>query len=118
MFPAIAVSMSRSLGLGFSCSKAIACMIWPDWQYPHWGTEFSIHAFWTGCKAPSAANASMVTISWLATPLMGVVQERIAFPLRWTVHDPHKPSPQPYLVPDKSAKSRTYHNNGISGSPP
>src|SRR6516164_8373728 len=109
MLPAIALSMSASVGMAFSWSSAMACMIWPGWQYPHCGTAFSIHAFCTGCSLFEVAIASMVVISWLVTPLIGVVQERIAFPLLWTVQDPHNPSPQPYLVPHRPARSRTYH---------
>jgi hypothetical protein len=32
MLPAIAPSMSASVGLGFTSSKAMALMICPDWQ--------------------------------------------------------------------------------------
>jgi len=32
MFPAMAASMSESLGFGVVASNADADMIWPDWQ--------------------------------------------------------------------------------------
>ena len=32
MFPAIAASMSASVGLGVALSSATALMTWPDWQ--------------------------------------------------------------------------------------
>ena len=46
MFPAIAASMSASLGLGLLVSNALADMIWPDWQYPHCGTSRASQARW------------------------------------------------------------------------
>src|SRR5215208_3169257 len=35
MSPAIASSISASVGCGLLASSAAADMIWPDWQYPH-----------------------------------------------------------------------------------
>jgi hypothetical protein len=44
MLPAIASSMSESLGFGLLTNSALADMIWPDWQYPHCGTSSSSQA--------------------------------------------------------------------------
>src|SRR6266404_2318559 len=46
---------------------------------------------------------------------MGVRQLRTASPLRWTVQAPHRPIPQPYLVPVSSRVSRNTQSSGISG---
>ena len=43
-----------------------------------------------------------------------VWQERTASPLRWTVHAPHKPAPQPNFVPVICRCSRMTHNSGVS----
>ena len=40
-----------------------------------------------------------------------------AAPSRWTVHAPHTPTPQPYLVPVRASSSRRYQISGIDGSP-
>ena len=36
--PCIAKSMSSSVGAWLLARKSAACMIWPDWQYPHCAT--------------------------------------------------------------------------------
>ena len=64
-----------------------------------------------GCKP------SMVTIDLLVAADIGVEQERIASPLRWTVQLPHRAAPQPNLVPVRLSSSRRYHRIGIDGSP-
>jgi hypothetical protein len=46
MLPDMALSMSASVGSGVLASSADADMIWPDWQYPHWGTSSAIQALW------------------------------------------------------------------------
>ena len=46
MLPAIASSMSASVGFGLAASSALADMIWPDWQYPHCGTSSASQARW------------------------------------------------------------------------
>src|SRR5712664_4075130 len=60
----------------------------------------------------------MVVTDFPARSRIGVEQERMASPLRWTVHAPQRPTPQPNLVPVMSSSSRRYHSKGISGSPP
>src|SRR5436309_13323162 len=59
----------------------------------------------------------MVVMLFPATSRMAVEHERMASPLRCTVHAPHSPAPQPNLAPVKSSSSRRYHKSGISGSP-
>src|ERR1041385_280920 len=109
-------SMSASVGLGFPFNKEIACMICPDWQYPHCGTLNSIHFCCTGCS-PFLEIASMVVISAPPTLLMLVTHDRIALPSRCTVQVPHSAMPQPNFVPVSPSTSRKYHSSGRSGSP-
>src|SRR5512141_1930436 len=45
----------------------------------------------------------------------GVEHERIALPSACTVHAPHKPAPQPNLVPVSSSVSRRTQRSGVSG---
>ena len=45
----------------------------------------------------------------------GVEQDRIAWPLAWTVQAPQAPMPQPYFVPFRSSTSRSTHSRGMSG---
>src|SRR3984893_171955 len=116
MFPDMPPSMSSSLGLGFSFSREMACMICPDWQYPHCGTLYSIHFCCTTCS-PSLEMASMVVISFPAVVLILVTQDRIAFPSWCTVQAPHSAMPQPNLVPVNPKISRRYHSSGRLGSP-
>src|SRR5256712_9867053 len=114
MLPLIASSMSASLGCGFSRSSTAADMIWPDWQYPHCGTSFSIHARCSGWLR-SDESPSMVVPSLPAARETGVPHVPPASPLRWTVHAPHSAIPQPNFVPVRPKFSRTTHNSGVSG---
>src|ERR1700751_1277547 len=45
-----------------------------------------------------------------------VKQERTACPATMTVQAPHRPMPQPYLVPCRSSVSRRTQRSGVSGS--
>src|SRR5678815_4980824 len=114
MLPAMAASMSASLGLGVVASRAEADMICPDWQYPHCGTSSSSQACCTGWLR-SFDNPSMVVMDWSPTALIGVWQERTAWPPRCTVQAPHKAMPQPNYVPVSPTTSRSPHTKGISG---
>src|SRR5689334_25155542 len=53
---------------------------------------------------------------WLAAAEIGVWHERTAVPFRCTVHAPHWPIPQPYLVPFRLRTSRTTHSSGVSAA--
>src|SRR5262249_20161537 len=59
----------------------------------------------------------MVTMFFPATSDIGMLQERIASPLRCTVQAPQSATPQPNFVPVKPSSSRKYHMSGIDGSP-
>src|SRR4051794_8568469 len=56
----------------------------------------------------------MVVIFLPATSLTAVWQDRTASPLTWTVQAPHRPAPQPNLVPVICNCSRITHSNGVS----
>src|SRR5262245_48196702 len=58
----------------------------------------------------------MVVTDLPATSLMLVWQERIALPSMWTVQAPHKPEPQPNLVPVSLRCSRTTQSSGVLAS--
>src|SRR5215467_12016817 len=63
MFPAIASSMSLSLGVFFVFSSAVAASTWPDWQYPHWTTSLRTQASCTALPTRSDSIASIVVIA-------------------------------------------------------
>src|ERR1700737_724111 len=108
--------MSVSLGLGFFSSRAVADMICPDWQYPHWTTSRSTHAFCTAFAARDDKPSIVVTCR-LATAETGAEHERNVCPSTWTVQAPHCAMPHPYLVPVRPTSSRITHSSGVSGSP-
>src|SRR4029077_2182998 len=58
----------------------------------------------------------MVVTDLLATLDTGVMQERWALPSIKTVHAPHWPSPQPYLLPVRSSCSRSTESKVSFGS--
>src|SRR6267154_3161619 len=108
--------MSVSLGLGFFSSRAVADMICPDWQYPHWTTSRSTHAFCTAFAARD--DKPSIVVTWrLATAETGAEHERNVCPSTWTVQAPHCAIPHPYLVPVRPRSSRITHSSGVFGSP-
>src|SRR5205823_13853083 len=58
----------------------------------------------------------MVTIFLPATEPRSIWHERCATPSMWTVQAPHRPAPQPYLVPVNPTWSRIAHNSGVLAS--
>src|SRR5438552_7850018 len=58
----------------------------------------------------------MVVTSEPATIETGVTQERTAWPLTSTVHDPHCPRPQPNFGPRSSKSSLSTYSSGVVGS--
>src|SRR2546425_849305 len=114
MLPAMAASMSASVGEGFEPRSAAADMIWPGWQKPHWGTSTSTQARCTGWS-PRAASPSIVVTRLPAAAEAGVTHERTAAPSRWTVQAPQSAMPHPYLVPVRPSVSRITQSSGVSG---
>src|ERR1700761_9786997 len=58
----------------------------------------------------------MVVMGLPVTEETWVRQERMAWPAPITVQAPHRPMPQPYLVPCRLRVSRRTHRSGVSGS--
>src|SRR5690242_15536734 len=58
----------------------------------------------------------MVVTLLPATVETCVVQDRVGWPLMWTVQAPHRAMPQPNLVPVIPRVSRRTHNRGICGT--
>src|SRR6185312_7761502 len=56
----------------------------------------------------------MVVIFLPTASLSAVWQERTASPLIWTVQAPHRPAPQPNLVPVICSCSRMTQSSGVS----
>src|ERR1700751_5465949 len=56
----------------------------------------------------------MVVIFLPTASLTDVWQDRTASPLTWTVQAPHRPAPQPNLVPVICNCSRMTHSSGVS----
>src|SRR5215469_17613752 len=108
-------SISASVGDGWSLRNAATAMICPDWQYPHCGTSSAIHACCTGCL-PSGDSPSMVVMLAPSTLAIGTEQDRIGWPLMWTVQAPHCAMPHPYFVPVRPTTSRIAHKRGVLGS--
>ena len=53
MLPDMTSSMSWSVGFLLLFRRAMACMIWPDWQYPHCGNVGFDPGFLNGMEAVS-----------------------------------------------------------------
>ena len=83
----MAVSISASVGFGFSLSKAVTAMIIPDWQYPHCGTSCSSQACCTALSMPLTERLSIVATCLPAAALTGMEQERTAIPSICTVRN-------------------------------
>src|SRR5262245_12873805 len=58
----------------------------------------------------------MVTTVLPATEPTSIWHERCAVPSMCSVQAPHRPAPQPYLVPVNPTWSRMAHNSGVLGS--
>src|SRR2546423_13988314 len=115
MLPAIAESMSASVGFGFALRNATADMIWPGWQKPHWGTSTSIHAFCTGCAF--VADSPSIVVTFLSTTAeIGVTHARTGLPSTCTVHAPHWAMPPPDLGPVGVGVFRPTPRSGAPGS--
>src|SRR5499427_11169866 len=80
MLPAMAPSISTSLGLALPASSALADMIWPDWQYPHCGTSSASQAACTFLPAGVFPMASIVVIRLPAAAETGVMHDRVGCP--------------------------------------
>src|SRR6185369_15906114 len=115
MLPSMCATIWSRVGFYVFASSSAACMIWPDWQEPHCGTCSAIQAFCKGCELVGDRPSMVVTFLPAASDML-VWQERTALPSTCTVQAPHRPDPQPNLVPVSFRCSRTTHSSGVSGS--
>ena len=114
MLPAIAPSMSASLGFGLRLQQrrgrhdlarlAVAALHHVDLA------PGGLHRLPTG----SLPIASMVVIFLPSAADTGVTQERIGWPSRCTVQAPHRATPQPNLVPVRPDHVAQAHSRGMS----
>src|SRR5689334_5705857 len=70
----------------------------------------------SGCSAPSFARPSIVVISAPCFMTASVRQELILLPSTNTVHAPHWPWSQPFLVPVRSRWSRSASRSVVHGA--
>src|SRR6266852_437996 len=115
IFPCRNWMISEDVGLGFACRSATLLMIIPGVQKAHWKAPASRKACCTGCRRPSFSSPSMVVIDFPTPALTGTWHERRGAPPIRTVHAPHCPSPQPYLLPVRASSSRSTVNREVSG---
>src|SRR5215469_306458 len=114
--PSMNSMISFSLGATFDSSNDTADMIMPDVQYAHCIAPSSRRACCTGWRRSPLASPSIVVICLPETELTRVMHERCDFPSISTVHAPHWPSPQPYLLPVRSRYSRNTVRRLVCGS--
>src|SRR5262249_32048746 len=81
---------------------------------PHCGTFSASQAFCTGCDE-SADRPSIVVICLPATCPTGVWHEKARLPSMCTMQAPHRPVPQPNLVPVSLSSSRITHSRVVDG---
>src|SRR5207244_13232953 len=62
-----------------------------------------------------SSDLSMVVTRLPSTACIRVTQDRVAWPSRCTVQEPHIAIPQPYFVPVSLSFSRSTHSNVSSG---
>src|SRR5215467_2300382 len=111
MLPLISSFTDASSGPQGSLSNATADMIWPDVQYPHWYPSHAKNAACRGCKLSGVPRPSMVVISSPSCITASVRHEFTRLPFTCTVHAPHCPWSQPFLVPVNWSRSRSISNS-------
>ena len=113
ILPCIASLISSLVGEEFSFKNAEAVIIWPAWQYPHWGTSISFQASWTGW-VPLSESPSIVVIDSSFNEESVIEQLLTATLFTWTVHAPHWAIPQPNFVPTRFSSSLKTQRRGVS----
>src|SRR2546425_2229934 len=116
MLPLIISFTAASSGPQGSLSNATADMIWPDVQYPHWYPSRATNAACMGCNLSGAPRPSMVVISSPSCITARVRHEVTRLPFTCTVHAPHCPWSQPFLVPVRATVSRMQSRSVVRGS--
>ena len=72
--------MSASVGILFAVSRATADMIWPDWQYPHWGTSISVQTARTVSVTLPFKPSMVVIVDGGDRRAVGVLDESLTGP--------------------------------------
>src|SRR2546422_5311244 len=116
MLPLINSFTAASSGPQGSFSSATADMIWPDVQYPHWYPSLATKAACIGCNASGVPRPSIVVISFPSCIRARLRQESTRLPFTCTVHAPHCPWSQPFLVPVSATVSRIQSSSVVRGS--
>ena len=104
--PLMASTISSREGEGFSCRRAVADMMKPGVQKPHWSAARSTKACCTLVSCPSFASPSTVVMCMPSSSGASTRQALIGLPSTITVQAPHSPAPQPSLVPVRASSSR------------
>src|SRR5260370_28475486 len=116
MLPLISSFTDASSGPHGSLSNATADMIWPDVQYPHWYPSWATNPACIGCNASGVPRPSMVVSSSPSCIKARLRQEFTRLPFTCTVHAPHCPWSQPFLVPVRATVSRRQSSSVVRGS--
>src|SRR6266404_3221141 len=106
-FPERPSRISSREGCGVFLSRCTAARIMPGVQMPHCAAPHSRKAFCRGCKRPSLAKPSMVTMFEPAACSAGIKQLFTSTSSIKMEHEPHSPSPQPSFVPIRFKSSRS-----------
>src|SRR5438093_5965438 len=116
MLPLLSSLTAASSAPQGSLSNATADMIWPDVQYPHWYPSHATNADCMGCKLSGVPRPSIVVISSPSCITARVRHEVTRLPFTCTVHAPHCPWSQPFLVPLKWTHSRSRSSSDVRTS--
>src|SRR5882724_12676892 len=116
ILPLINSFTAASSGPHGSLSNATPDMIWPEVQYPHWYPSQPTNAACMGCNASGVPRPSMVVISSPSCIKARLRHEFTRLPFTCTVHAPHCPWSQPFLVPVRATVSRTQSSSVVRGS--
>src|SRR5262245_5107759 len=99
---------------GFCLSRSASLMIFPDLQEPHFRHCSGGPGLRRRCDE-SADKPSIVVTDLPAISDIWVWHENARLPSICTMQAPHRPVPQPNLVPVSLRSSRITHNNGVVG---
>src|SRR5437879_7923030 len=80
--------MSSLVGEGLSARNAVADMMNPGVQYPHWDASAATKACCKASRVPSGASDSTVSIFASCASIARIEQEYTRLPFTSTVHAP------------------------------
>src|SRR5208337_2466969 len=111
--------LRTSSRVGFLCSsrRALADMMNPAVQNPHWAPPYAIQETCSGCRFSAVPIPSIVVISALSgTVVILTVHDLMSLPLIITEQAPHCPCAHPTLQPVRSSCCRSTSASDFSGS--